>query len=291
MRVVISLATLVWLTSATTSLAARVEFFGNSSAGTGQVPGGELEWTATPANINPIATEGADSLTWGLAGNPFSSGLDFDIELTFPAAWRFTAIGFEALNTQEGDSEFRVQMFDVADMLIDLSAIVAESNNGLEESGWTYDEGDQAWHYVVLQGSMNGHTATLTGPLKGVKRILVDIDDHLGVDAMYLDVAPSNLPGDGNGDGWVDGLDYLLWAGNFASHPGSDGDASDGDYNDDGWVDGLDYLLWADNFGSHVTNVSVPEPAAFALFAVGLIGTVVRCRQTPITEIQHRTNR
>ncbi|MEZ6073172.1 MAG: hypothetical protein R3C10_23620 [Pirellulales bacterium] len=26
-------------------------------------------------------------------------------------------------------------------------------------------------------------------------------------------------PGDGNGDGWVDGLDYLLWAGAYGTHP------------------------------------------------------------------------
>jgi hypothetical protein len=78
------------------------------------------------------------------------------------------------------------------------------------------------------------------------------------------------IPGDGNGDGWVDGLDYLIWAGNFGTHPGVDGDTSDGDYNDDGWIDGLDYLIWAGNFGSHAT-ATVPEPAAGGLFVMGLM--------------------
>ncbi|MEZ6068684.1 MAG: hypothetical protein R3C10_00145 [Pirellulales bacterium] len=89
---------------------------------------------------------------------------------------------------------------------------------------------------------------------------------------------PNSLPGDGNGDGWVDGLDYLLWAGAFGAHPGSDGDVSDGDFNDDGWVDGLDYLLWAGNFGSHAST-NVPEPGAFVLVLMGSLLLTAR-RQT-----------
>ena len=77
-------------------------------------------------------------------------------------------------------------------------------------------------------------------------------------------------PGDGNGDGWVDGLDYLLWAGAYGTHPGPDGDISDGDYNDDGWVDGLDYLLWAGEYGSHAST-GVPEPTALLLIVVGIV--------------------
>ncbi|MEZ6072264.1 MAG: hypothetical protein R3C10_18895 [Pirellulales bacterium] len=66
--------------------------------------------------------------------------------------------------------------------------------------------------------------------------------------------------GDGNCDGWVDGLDYLIWAENFGTHPGPDGDFGDGDFNDDGSVNGIDYLAWAENFGTH-NAASVPEPA------------------------------
>ena len=93
------------------------------------------------------------------------------------------------------------------------------------------------------------------------------------------------LPGDGNGDGWVDGLDYLIWAGAFGTHPGPDGDPSDGDYNDDGWVDGLDYLEWAANFGSH-SATAVPEASTLAMLwlaaAVGFFGRVRR-RRAPRT--------
>ena len=90
-----------------------------------------------------------------------------------------------------------------------------------------------------------------------------------GTVSVFETGAPE-LPGDGNGDGSVDGLDYLLWAGNFGTHPGTDGDISDGDYNDDGWVDGLDYLLWAGNFGASVSSTSVPEPAALFVLILGM---------------------
>jgi hypothetical protein len=79
-----------------------------------------------------------------------------------------------------------------------------------------------------------------------------------------------STPGDGNGDGWVDGLDYLLWAGAYGTHPGPDGDPSDGDYNDDGWVDGLDYLLWAGNYGTH-SATAVPEPTTLTTVLLAVI--------------------
>ena len=82
----------------------------------------------------------------------------------------------------------------------------------------------------------------------------------LGIDNVRL-VAPL-LPGDGNLDGVVDGLDYLLWASTFGDDPAADppGAPENGDYNVDGVVDGLDYLVWAGNFGQSVSATAVPEP-------------------------------
>ncbi len=105
---------------------------------------------------------------------------------------------------------------------------------------------------------------------------ITDLNSANAGNPMITDLSTLNLlldivsltPGDGNADGWVDGLDYLLWAGNFGTHPGADGNPSDGDYNDDGWVDGLDYLLWAGNFGTHA-GVAAPEPSGLLLLTVG----------------------
>ncbi|MEZ6069156.1 MAG: DVUA0089 family protein [Pirellulales bacterium] len=57
---------------------------------------------------------------------------------------------------------------------------------------------------------------------------------------------------DGNHDGSVDGLDYLVWADHFAASAStvSAGTTTSGDYNGDGAIDGLDYLLFVDQFGT-----------------------------------------
>ncbi|MEZ6072030.1 MAG: dockerin type I domain-containing protein [Pirellulales bacterium] len=66
----------------------------------------------------------------------------------------------------------------------------------------------------------------------------------------YLAMLPDLIPGDGNGDGKVDGLDYLIWAENFDDNPANDppGSPYNGDFDGDGKVDGLDYVVWANHF-------------------------------------------
>lgn len=107
--------------------------------------------------------------------------------------------------------------------------------------------------------------------------------------------------GDGNGDGAVDGLDYVLWA----DHYGQTGRSYwEGDYDQNGVVDGLDYVLWADAFGTGAAAFSnladepgdlpgagsmgggpaiVPEPASWMLATFGLAVVVaigIRRRRT-----------
>jgi hypothetical protein len=58
----------------------------------------------------------------------------------------------------------------------------------------------------------------------------------------------STKPGDANGDGKVDGLDYVIWLNNYGTT--TTGGASKGDFNGDTKVDGLDYVIWLNNYGS-----------------------------------------
>jgi hypothetical protein len=89
-------------------------------------------------------------------------------------------------------------------------------------------------------------------------------------------------PGDANGDGHVDGLDYLIWAGNYGDDPADDppGSPGNGDYNNDNVVDGLDYLTWAGNYLQGPNDgVAVPEPGACALLVMGgLMQLSRRCK-------------
>jgi hypothetical protein len=70
--------------------------------------------------------------------------------------------------------------------------------------------------------------------------------------------------GDFDGDGDVDGADFLTWQNGLGATSAS---AADGDANGDEVVDGADLTIWSDQFGRgegapmHV----VPEPAALGL--------------------------
>jgi hypothetical protein len=99
-----------------------------------------------------------------------------------------------------------------------------------------------------------------------------------GIESITPSAADSTvdpIAGDGNGDGKVDGLDYLLWAGAFGDDPAADppGSPENGDYDGNGVVDGIDYLTWAGNFGNGPNDGSaVPEPSSMLLLAAGAAG-------------------
>ncbi len=54
------------------------------------------------------------------------------------------------------------------------------------------------------------------------------------------------VTGDSNGDGKVDGLDYVIWLSNYNTQTSKG--ASKGDFDGNGVVDGLDYVLWLNNY-------------------------------------------
>jgi hypothetical protein len=92
-------------------------------------------------------------------------------------------------------------------------------------------------------------------------------------DAPFIDADPSN--GDFDGDGDIDGADFLTWQRGL----GLTGqvDATTGDADDDGDVDVADLALWQSHFGGtpSVAAVSaVPEPTALALCLGGAFSLV-----------------
>jgi len=58
------------------------------------------------------------------------------------------------------------------------------------------------------------------------------------------------IPGDANGDGSVDGLDYNDWQNGYQQPNPT---FATGDYNGDGAVDGLDYNVWQNNYSKTAT--------------------------------------
>ena len=89
---------------------------------------------------------------------------------------------------------------------------------------------------------------------------------------------PVRNPADFDGDGDVDGDDFLTWQANFGKASGAS--PMDGDADGDGDVDGNDFLVWQSNFTSLATGTtaSVPEPTSLALLLLVAIAAL-RCRR------------
>lgn len=97
------------------------------------------------------------------------------------------------------------------------------------------------------------------------------------IDDVSLVDNSSDLPGDFNDDGMVDGLDLADWRAGF----GTGTMREEGDADDDGDVDGDDFLIWQRNVGagqSVPAASAVPEPAGAVLLVIAA-AALGRCRQ------------
>lgn len=90
-----------------------------------------------------------------------------------------------------------------------------------------------------------------------------------------------DLAADANGNGSVDGLDFLFYQTQFGST--GPGGASIGDFNGDQVVDAADGEIWAESVGSTASYTFaatvVPEPSSTALMGIGLALLAARCRK------------
>ena len=97
---------------------------------------------------------------------------------------------------------------------------------------------------------------------------------------MTYDISPASATEDADfdGDGDVDGADFLTWQRGF----GVGTDLSTGDANDDNVVDGDDLAIWKDQFGPAASLAAVsqiPEPAGAALLVIGSIAMLAASRR------------
>ncbi|WP_197529207.1 PEP-CTERM sorting domain-containing protein [Aeoliella mucimassa] len=111
--------------------------------------------------------------------------------------------------------------------------------------------------------------------------VAVTVFDGTAAELISVTFVPG---GDYNEDGLVDLLDYDLWKSEF----GSSGIGLLADGNADGQVDLSDYTVWRDNLGATALSavptlaasiVSVPEPAAIVLLAVGSLAVFTARRR------------
>ncbi|MCC7083758.1 MAG: hypothetical protein IT427_01985 [Pirellulales bacterium] len=83
--------------------------------------------------------------------------------------------------------------------------------------------------------------------------------------------APPTHAGDFNGDGAVDGADFVAWQTHFPTATGAT--LADGDANGDGAVDGADFVIWQTNFPYSPTPglVTIPEPPSIVILFTVLL--------------------
>jgi hypothetical protein len=86
------------------------------------------------------------------------------------------------------------------------------------------------------------------------------------------------VAGDFDGDGDVDGADFVVWQTHFPQESGAT--LNDGDGDNDGDVDGADFVIWQTNFPFPPSPgvAPVPEPAAWILLTIGGL-IALRCRR------------
>ena len=82
---------------------------------------------------------------------------------------------------------------------------------------------------------------------------------RIDVGAFESDLVPA-LPADFNGNGVVDGADFLSWQRNFGK---TGAIKADGDANGDGNVNAVDLTAWKTGYGSVAGSTAAAAPAAF----------------------------
>jgi hypothetical protein len=184
-----------------------------------------------PNSIAGITTPISGTRVLGQTSNQGFMGLEFS-GTTLPVEWGVTLLSRSAART----TTVKVILDNNEEFTFDAISSTASSTGG----------DDVFIGYRAPEG-------------RAVARIEFDESAFTLYDDFGFVVTP---PGDYNGDGNVDGLDFGVWQSNFPTAGGAFRD--EGDADGDGDVDGADFVVWQANFPFPASqNVSsVPEPSS-----------------------------
>ncbi len=128
---------------------------------------------------------------------------------------------------------------------------------------------------VAADGSFLVYVGTTVDGLDGLFRGL----DYFDATSEVRFTNYLAIPGDANGDQFVDGQDFIIWNSNKFQ---TGTDWLTGDFTGDGVTDGQDFIVWNTNkFTSTGTMLSVPEPGSVSLVFLGLALIASALRVSP----------
>jgi hypothetical protein len=148
-------------------------------------------------------------------------------------------------------------------------------------SSTTFD----AWNRAMKIGATNGAHDPEDETDLGITGLLDDVrvyDHQLSateVGDLYAMANPPAKAGDFDGDGDVDGADFVAWQTNFPKATGAT--LAEGDADGDGDVDGADFVVWQTNFpfSPGPGAAPVPEPSSLILGVTVLCSIVLLKRR------------
>ena len=121
------------------------------------------------------------------------------------------------------------------------------------------------WQQFMINGTAPANTASVRVTMAALEMINSGSGTPLSAffDDFSLEGPAPGDPADFNGDGDVDGRDFLVWQRNAGTTSGATKATGDADGN--GMVNDADFNAWKNGFGSAVAAAGVvPEPSTAA---------------------------
>jgi glucose/arabinose dehydrogenase len=177
-----------------------------------------------------------------IAGSGSLLSLDFDVKLTAPAGTTMLDV----------EGELNEGLFEIVAVDGDFTVPGGDFN---QDGQFNCDDIDALT--AEIAGGGNDPLFDLTGD---AIVDLLDRDAWLAIAATENGFSAPYLLGDANLDGFVDGIDFIIWNENKFTSAAA---WCKGDFSADGFVDGLDFILWNNHkFQSSGTPPATVSPDA-----------------------------
>jgi len=127
----------------------------------------------------------------------------------------------------------------------------------------------------TLAGNGNGTGSIKFGAISGNTATIYAMATNQGIQALTLTLdPPAGVPGDYNGNGIVDGADYVMWR---------NGGPLQNEVDSPGTVNAQDYVEWRARFGNTsgagtVGPAAVPEPGMAVLLSLAIVALLAGFR-------------